>query len=142
MNDKVAKNKDLILVRLDKCQALLDQCRSVNDAVKVAAMADAARIFAKRVDAGIDTVNKCTAFQVKAERRMGEHLLKMPKNTGAKGIGKSVVQKLHHTPTIADLGLVGSPDRIKKVSARCRKLAKQPEAKSQLGGDSDLQAET
>lgn len=128
---------DLVLVNLQKCQALLASCRTEEDATKIMAMADAAYVYGKRVGAGIDTVNQCTLFRVKAERRLGE-ILGKKKATGRLWGRKSKLDNTRKVlsnliPTLAELKI------SLKVSARCRKLVKQDEAKiEKLAGKATL----
>ena len=119
--------KDLVLVKLDQCQVLLRDCRTIEDAIKLEALADALSIYATKVNAGIETTNRCTAFQIKAERNLGIILARTPKAKGTRGQGrpnlggnKSEPPK-DTTPTLEQLGI------SKKTSATSRKLAHKKE---------------
>lgn len=95
-------SKDLILAKLDHCEVLLLQCRSVGDAKKIADIAEAARVYAKRVNAGIGVTNKAMEYRLRAERRMGELFQEGTKNHGANGkkfTGTKMVPLKDTTPT-------------------------------------------
>lgn len=117
---------DLVLVKIDKCTALLKECRTLQEATKIAGLAEAARVYAKRVGGGIALTNEATAVRVKAERRFGEIMARLPKAKGAKGIGPLRVKK---KPAIDDPPTLASLKVSKNAANRCRKLAKIPERK-------------
>jgi hypothetical protein len=71
--------------------------------------------------ASVETVNRATEVRLLAERQMGDFLKAMPKNEGAKGLGKSAVVDDNHTPTLREIGV------SKDQSARAQKLASIPE---------------
>lgn len=90
---------------------------------KVIALADAAVAFANTYfKEQREMIQRAKSVKLQAERKLGEILAAMPKNTGAKGIGPIAVpdENRNQPPTLADLGI------DKKVSARARKLAALP----------------
>lgn len=62
-----------------------------------------------------------TEIKLRAERKAGQILKPMPKNTGAKGIGKSVLPQGKGTPILADMGITY------KQSAAWQQIAEIPE---------------
>jgi hypothetical protein len=120
--------KDLFLANLDKCQVLLRECRTIEDARKFEFVANVYRRYAIMVKSTVETVNLCTSLQVKVERTLGLILAQTPKAKGAAGGGKKdsprgiYLEPRDSTPTIAELGI------SKKTSSQCRRLAKQSEA--------------
>lgn len=115
--------RDLVIVRMDRCTALLREARTIKDAQRVGALADAARVYAKRVNAGIDVTNSATALRVKAERKLGEILSEKHGKSDPRGQHSKVAKK-EILPTAADLGLAKSPKEAQKIATRCRALAK------------------
>lgn len=90
---------------------------------KVIALADAAVAFANTYfKEQREMIQRAKSVKLQAERKLGEILAAMPKNTGAKGIGPIAVpdENRNQPPTLADLGI------DKKVSARAQKLAALP----------------
>ena len=78
-------------------------------------------IYGKQIGATIETQNYAAEIRLRAERRLGEMLEKMPKQQGARGIGKKV-EFPNGTPLIKDQGIT------KKESSRSQELAAVPEA--------------
>lgn len=113
---------DLVVLKLDRCTIMLRECRTLQDANKIAGLAEAARVYSKRVGAGVELTNEATMIRVKAERRFGEIMARMPK-AKPPGIGGKKPPILSSPPSLASLG-VG-----KDTAKRCRKLAKVPENK-------------
>ncbi|MCA3219369.1 MAG: hypothetical protein ING59_12580 [Burkholderiales bacterium] len=65
-----------------------------------------------------ELIQYATEIKVRAERRCGELLARTEKNTGARGIGTSAVERCDHTPpTLDDMGLT------KDESSRYQQLA-------------------
>lgn len=92
---------------------------------KVIALADAAVAFANTYfKEQREMIQRAKSVKLQAERKLGEILAAMPKNTGAKGNpggrGCAVPDENRTLPTLADLGI------DKKVSARAQKLAALP----------------
>lgn len=94
------------------------------DVKSVIALAAAAKVYAKQVDASVETINRATEIRLRAERRLGELLKVTPKNKGAKPgkTGSKGVPVLDETPTLADAGI------SKKLSSRAQKIADVPAA--------------
>jgi hypothetical protein len=110
---------DLVLAKIDGAARLLSEAKTVQEAKQIADVAEAARIYAKRVEASIVTVNYAAEIKIKAERLLGAMLQKTPKNTGAKGIGPIAMPYRHRNrPTLKKLGI------SLKQSSRAQKLAK------------------
>ncbi|HEY8746840.1 MAG TPA: hypothetical protein VIM11_02620 [Tepidisphaeraceae bacterium] len=90
-------------------------------------LADAARVYAKRIGASNDAINHAAAFKLRAERKMGQMLKASPKNAGAKGRlgagtrGSKKEPQVDPPPTLSDLGI------SKKTSSRAQMLADTPD---------------
>ena len=67
---------DKTLAKLDSCKRLLAECQTAQEAKHIADIAEAARIYAKRVGASIEVVNRAVEYKIRAERRLGEILAK------------------------------------------------------------------
>ena len=95
---------------------------------KVIALADAAVAFANTYfKEQREMIQRAKSVKLQAERKLGEILAAMPKNTGAagsagpgRGNAVPIANRVSDAPTLADLGI------DKKVSARARKLAALP----------------
>lgn len=118
---------DLIVARLDKAKLLLAQAKDATGAKRVADMAHAAEVYAKRQRLSQDSIDYAHAIKIDAMTLLGDFLRSQPKNTGAKGIGKSVLPERKRTqpPTLKASGI------SEKESAISQKLSimaeKQPE---------------
>ena len=90
----------------------VDEVKDIRD--KAAAMAAYARQAQDK-----ELLQWATEIKVRAERRAGEMMRDMEKNTGAKGIGPIAVTRLdrNQAPTLADMGI------SKNESSRWQKLA-------------------
>jgi hypothetical protein len=86
-------SQDLIVVKVDKARVLLAEARDANDAKKVADLARAAEVYAKRQKLSDEAIAYATAVKVDALTLMEEFLKDAPKNEGARGIGTSAVPK-------------------------------------------------
>lgn len=116
---------DLVLFKIDKARLLLAEAKTVQEAKQIADVAEAARVYAKRVEASIITVNHAAEIKIRAERLLGEMLAQTPKNRGTKtsGGGKGAGGSVEAPPAIPRLKESGVS---KKQSARSQKLAKIP----------------
>jgi hypothetical protein len=109
---------DFVLAKIDQARRLLAEAKTVQEAKQIADVAEAARVYAKRVEASIITVNHAAEIKIRAERLLGEMLAQTPKHKGGNpkltGSLKAPVAK------IAAIGV------SKKQSARSQKLASIP----------------
>ena len=112
--------QDQAIAKLDAASRALSQCKSVMEAKGVADAAAAAKVYLQRSKASKELVDRATEIRVLAEDQMGKFLKASPKNKGAKGIGKSAVEEVDRTPTLAEMGIT------KEMSARAQKLASIP----------------
>lgn len=114
---------DAVLVKIDRAKFALSEARTLQDVKQVSAMADAARVYAKRVGASTEAINCAGEIKLRAERKLGELLKCSTKNKGTLKQGP-VVPKMNHgdlVPTLSDSGIT------KKLSARSQNLACVPE---------------
>jgi N6-adenosine-specific RNA methylase IME4 len=130
---------DLVLARIDKARQFLAEAKTAQQANAVIAIAEASRVFAKRIHASQQTTNEAADIRLRAERLLGEILAKTPKNKGANGsriTGSKKEPVMDATPTLADDGL------DKKTSSRAQLIAKMPaidfEAEIAKGKQGDL----
>jgi hypothetical protein len=68
-----------------------------------------------------DIIQRAKALRLQAERKLGELLRQMPKQNGARGVGRSGVP--NGNPTLSEVGI------DKKTSMRAQRLAALPEKK-------------
>ncbi len=109
---------------LDKIETAIALASNPEEINKVLALMDAAVAYAKRFYKDQqDVIQRAKGLRLQAERKLGELLRGMEKNTGAKGIGKSAVTDCNHTPTLEEIGI------DKRTSSRAQKLAALPEKK-------------
>ena len=114
--------KDLILQRVDKARALLLQARNAPDAKKVADMAHAAAVYAKRQRLSQETIDYAVSVRVDARVLMGDFLRHAEKNVGVKmhggTKGKTGGYKVEPPaiPTLNELGIT------KRESSECQRL--------------------
>jgi len=114
------------LTKLDQATRMLAEIHSVDDAKHLINLAEAARVYAKQVELGLEAQNHAAEIKLRAQRRAGEILDSMEKNTGAQGLGVNQYSEVRlqdetTPPTYAELG-------IDKVDAhRWQTIAKMPE---------------
>lgn len=105
---------------LDKATRMLAQVSTAADAKNLMDYAAAAKVYARKQELGADAERHAEMIRLKAERRLGEILAKMPKNAGARGVGKSGMP--NRNPTLKDL-------KIKpRLSAEAQRIAGIPAA--------------
>lgn len=130
MGGELVPAADVVTARVDRARAELLLARDATDAKRVADMARAAEVYARRQRLAEDAIAYATAIKIDAMTLMGEFLKAAEKNTGAKGIGTSAVPEENRTPTLADVGIT------KKESSNAQALAaikeKAPEVHEQI----------
>ena len=107
------------LAKYEAARAALEAATKIDEVKLIHDKAVAVATYVKLAKDN-DMVNWAVEIKVRAERRAGELLKAMTKNTGAKGIGASAVLKKDHTPTLAKLGI------SKNDSSLWQKLATMP----------------
>ena len=113
---------DSVIIKLMQAGTALAEANTIQQTKKIVDVAAAAEIYAKRQQLGEEAIGVANTIKIEALRKLGEMLKATPKNTGAKGIGKSAVTNENHTPKLSELGL------DKKTSAVAQKLASLPDA--------------
>lgn len=112
---------DLVLAKLDTARTALAEAKTIQETKKILDVAAAAEILAKRQKLGEEAVQYATSIKVEALAQLGRMLQDNPKNTGARGYGKSGVTNQY--PTLEELGL------DKRTSKLAQDIAALPEDK-------------
>lgn len=118
MNDLTT---DLVLMKLDTARFALSEAKTIQETKVILDVATAAEILAKRQQLGDEAITYATSIKVEALAQLGRMLKEIPKNAGARGIGKSGVPV--QNPTLADMGL------DKKTSKLAQDIASLPQEK-------------
>ena len=113
---------DSVILSLQRAQYALTEAKTIQQTKMVLDVAAAAEIYARRQKLGQEAEDMANTVKVDALQQLGAMLKAAPKNTGAKGIGKSAVHIENRTPTLEDIGI------DKKTSAMAQKLASLPQA--------------
>jgi len=128
------------LVKLDQATRMLAEIHSVDDAKHLINLAEAARVYAKQVELGLEAQNHAAEIKLRAQRRAGEILDTMEKADGgdAARTRSQAVTEVPAPPTYVELG-------IDKMDAhRWQTIAKMPEEKFEeyiertKGGEKEL----
>ena len=113
------------LVMLDTAKASLASLNRVDAVKDLRDKAQAIQAYMKQSGDSLELQNSAAEVKIRAERRIGELLAEMPKNTGAQGVGPSPealrLQSATAMPTLADMGIE------KTLAHRCQKAATIPE---------------
>ena len=108
MNEKELVTRDAILDRIDRARQALAECKTVRDAKKIADVAHAAQIFAKRQGMAQEVIDDAYEIRVQAMIRLGEIRANSPKATGTRGqfIGPAkIAAPINQSPTNEELGI-------------------------------------
>ena len=113
--------EDLVLANINSARTYLERANTLQEVKNVIALAAAAKIFAKRINAGIQTSNYAAEIRLRAERKLGEILKATPKNPGGTPMKKnSTGSQWAPVETLAEVGI------SKKTSSRAQALAAVP----------------
>lgn len=121
--------QDLIVAKVDNARRLLAEARDATDAKKVADLAHAAEVYARRQRLSEEVIGYATAVKVDALTLMGEFLKAAPKNKGANGVaftGSRMEPVKDDTPTLKESGI------SKKESSAAQALDTVKEANPEL----------
>lgn len=95
--------------KLGIARQLLAEAKNLDDVLHIRDIAEAARVYAQAAKLGLENQNEAAEVKIRAERKAGEMLARMPKNEGAKGTGSNQyeVRSLDVTapPTLEELGI-------------------------------------
>lgn len=111
---------DLIVTKVDRAKQLLAEAKDAPTAKRVADMAHAAEVYARRQKLGDECIAYAHAVKIDALTLLGEMLKVTPKNVGAKGsvvTGSKREPVKDGTPTLAESGIT------KKESSAAQTLA-------------------
>ena len=110
---------DLVLSKIDGARKLLCEAKTIKEAKHIADMAEAARIYGKRIEASIETVNQAAELRIAAETLLGQMLAQTEKAKGGQPY-QSTSSAKEPVETLAEIGV------SKKLSSRAQKLASVP----------------
>lgn len=77
------------LAKLDKATQMLAEVRKVDEAKNIIDLAEAARVYAKQVDLGLEAQNHAAEIKLRAQRKAGEILSRMEKAKGGERYHRS-----------------------------------------------------
>lgn len=121
MNDN-GEIKVSSIEKLSIARNMLAQAKSLDDILQIRDIAEAARVYAQAAKLGLENQNEAAEVKIRAERKAGEMLAKMPKNEGELYRGNMQLPR-DETPTLDDLGIE------KMQSSRWQIIAGLPEEK-------------
>lgn len=108
--------------KLSIARNMLAEAKSLDDILHIRDFAEAARVYAQAAKLGLENQNEAAEVKIRAERKAGEMLAKMPMNEGGRPSETSnVMLPVIDTPTLADLGI----ERMQ--SSRWQTIASLPE---------------
>jgi hypothetical protein len=117
----MTETDDKILMQLGTAHHALAAARSIGDFKKIADVAAAAEMYARRVKLSQESVDFALEIRLRAERGLGEVLARTPKHKGRLKRGSAVPEGNHGEPSIlAELGIT------KQFSSQAQKLAAVP----------------
>lgn len=100
------------IAKLDQATRMLAEVRSIDDAKDLINLAEAARVYAKQVELGLEAQNRAAEIKLHAQRKAGEILSSMEKNKGAQGNIQEHLTgayreegPVEQPPTYAELGI-------------------------------------
>lgn len=113
------------LVKYNAARTALAEAHAIDEVKDIRDKAEAMAAYARQAK-DTDMIAWVTEIKVRAERRAGQLLAEMPKNTGAKGsvsTGSTIRPVMDKSPTLSDMGI------SKDQSSRWQKLAAVTEEK-------------
>src|SRR5207253_5834603 len=110
----IAKPGESPLARLEFACRLLAEARGLDEVKVVVDLAEAARVYARQAQLGLDAQNNAAEVRLRAERRAGELLAEMHKHAGGRppiqptsGVGTGVGDAENPLPAVT--GFWGPP---------------------------------
>jgi phage N-6-adenine-methyltransferase len=108
-----------ILARISEARKALAAARSLDDVLQIRDQAEALRVYVRAASDSLEAANAAAEIKLRAERKAGEMLAAMEKQSGARGVGKKV--ESHDATPLSDLGI------NQTQSSRWQREAKVPE---------------
>ena len=113
--------RDGLLGLVERARAALVEVETVEEAIRVAGLAESVRYAARQAKAGMEAENAAAEVRLRAERRAGELLAEMPKQTGGDAMRARSHDATEVPPKLADIGVT------KSQSSRYQHVAAVPE---------------
>lgn len=118
----IKKNGNYALIHFNRAKSELAKATNIDEVKTIRDKAEALRVYAKQAGECLEMQNQCAEIKIRAERRAGEMLKNMPKNTGGGDTsGGNIVQPPQEPPKLSDIGI------NKSQSSRWQKIAEIPE---------------
>lgn len=95
------------LTKLDQATRMLAEVRTIDDAKTIINLAEAARVYARQVELGLEAQNHAAEIKIRAQRKAGEILSSMEKAKGGRPYQATSSQEVgvDKPPTYADLDI-------------------------------------
>lgn len=106
--------------KLSIARSMLADAKSLDDILHIRDIAEAARVYAQAAKLGLENQNEAAEVKIRAERKAGEMLARMPKNEGVR-LGGNTMLPPGNEPTLSDLGIE------KMQSSRWQTIASLPD---------------
>ena len=91
------------LTKLDRATQMLAEVRTADEAKNIIDLAEAARVYAKQVDLGLEAQNHAAEIKIRAQRKAGEILAKIEKGAGRPNLSQPVTN--FKQDTYDDIGI-------------------------------------
>lgn len=108
------------LAKLDTATHMLAEVRTVDEAKDIIDLAEAARVYARQVDLGLEAQNHAAEIKLRAQRRAGD-ILKRMKETGERAKGGEQGRREYQPATLEDM------DITRVDASRWQQIAELPE---------------
>ena len=122
----VIEGKEVALLNVEKAQQILSECKNVDEVKDIRDRAVAVATYLRVKKASTQARDDAFEIALRAERRMGQMLAEVEKNTGTRGqlIGKGIIGNSNTESPIKTLAEIGVTP---KESSRAQRLAALPE---------------
>jgi hypothetical protein len=129
-----AEVRDLVLAKVDGARRLLAEVTNAEEARRVASVARAAEVYARRVRASQEVISQAVAIKVDAMTLMGEHLEETPKSKGGRPAKTGpLAGPVIGQATLADLGIPKNESADSQTLARMARQAPDDHARVRAG---------
>lgn len=129
---------DSVVISMMRANSALAGAVTVSQTKKIADVARAAEIYAKRQHLSDEAIGQATAVKVEAMRKLGEILQAAPKAIGTAGLGRPKLGGTKMEPPKSDAPTLDELGLTKKESAVAQKLASLPEKEFEQVRDGSL----